>query len=744
MPKVNYITTNFTAGEFSPRLMGRVDIERYRNAAKTLRNCYPLVHGGVRRRGGTIFVGEAGDMTEAVRLVPFVKDAATTHMLEFGDGYVRVYKDGALVLDGNGDPYEIASPYVGAAVHAFDYAQDGDSLYIASGDLPIHRLRRYADATWQLGEVPFQVTPFAEVGLRVSVALTLSDASVGAGRTVTAAAATFLESDVGRAILFETGVAVITAYTSATVVTAEIKSAFPGTSITGTWTLDSSPQTGCTPSQTGTVGDVIQLTLDHDGWRVGEDVGKFVRINEGLVQIVGFGAPPTKVVNAKVFKPLANASKAPALAWTLEASVWNAVDKYPRTITFHEQRLIAGGSEGFPRTVWGSRTGEPFDFTLGTDDADAFAFTLASDESNRIAWVASARNLLVLTYGGEFSIQGGTEKPITPTNVRIRSESNHGATDARPVLVGRELVFVQRAGRKIRALAYQFDFDGYASPDLTVLAEHVTKAVGADGRRGVLGMAYQQEPDPLLWVWLADGRFLSCTLDRDSAVIGWARHETDGAVESMATIPGPDGSQVWLVVKREIAGQTVRYIERMDTHATALANDEGDVYGAVADCAVIAEGAASDTWPVAHLEGAEVVVVADGAYAGRQTVASGQITLARNATKVIAGLPFVPRIELLTPELMTQSGTAQGQQMSTSKIILRVLESGEGLRVNGQEVPFRRFGGGLLDAPPPVFTGDVHVSQTGWDRGLSDIAIEQPLPLPLHLLAVIRELTVNG
>jgi len=49
LAKLAYIQTNFTAGELSPRMMGRVDISRYQNGAKRLENAVIAVQGGVMR-----------------------------------------------------------------------------------------------------------------------------------------------------------------------------------------------------------------------------------------------------------------------------------------------------------------------------------------------------------------------------------------------------------------------------------------------------------------------------------------------------------------------------------------------------------------------------------------------------------------------------------------------------------------------------------------------------------------------
>jgi hypothetical protein len=92
-------------------------------------------------------------------------------------------------------------------------------------------------------------------------------------------------------------------------------------------------------------------------------------------------------------------------------------------------------------------------------------------------------------------------------------------------------MFVQRSGRKVRSFGYRYDFDGFSAVDITALSDHITAS-------GVVWMAYQQEPDFLLWAVRADGKLLSCTIDRDQqpSVIAWALHETDGFVECVASI----------------------------------------------------------------------------------------------------------------------------------------------------------------------------------------------------------------
>lgn len=751
MPKVKVLQSNFSAGELAPQAYGRVDIARYPNAAKRLVNVISRTLGGAVKRPGSQFIAATKDSTKRSRLIPYIINRDQAYMLEVGDLYLRVFKtDGTQVLS-SGSPYEITTPYTEAYVSALDYSQGEDTMYIFHASVYPSRLRTFADAKWDCSAAPFTTTPFSEQGDYPAATLTLSSNTVGTGRTMTASAAVFLASDVGRAILWNAGIAVITGYTSTTQVTVEVKVVFDSATIpSGSWNLDSSPQTTCTPSAKDPVGASITLTLSAAGWRSG-DVGKFVRLNGGLVQLSSYTS--ALICTGKIIKVLTATTAVPALAWTLESSMWGGVNGYPRTGTMHQQRLIVGGTTKNPQTISGSKTGEPLDFTKGTNDDDAFVFTIdtTQDKAGPINYLVSSRDLQVLSDGGEFSMRSGVEKPITPTNVQCKPESGHGSSNVKPVKVGKETLFAQRAGRKVRAFGYRYDEDGYKAPDLTTLGEHITAT-------GIASMALQQEPDPVVWIALKNGRLISLTLDRDLDVIAWNRHETDGAVESVATVPSGDSEQVWMIVRRSVNGSIVRYVERLqqswypiygtsspDPNAFPPA-DEPFSWGFTLDCAVTQDDAAGKTtWTgLGHLEGKTVRCLADGVDMGEFTVTGGQITIQRAAKRVLIGLMFKPRVELLTPEIQMGTGTSQADAMSTNELVIRVLNT-IGANVNGEQViPGRINGPAQLDTAPALFTGDKAATCLGWGKGKSDVVIEQEDPFPFHLLATIRTITVNG
>jgi hypothetical protein len=553
MARAKLSQTSFTGGELSPRVLGHTDVDRYSTGLKQARNMHPVIQGGLKRRPGTLFTAAAATTTPGGSiLIPFVQGRGQAWMLEFSNNAIKVFN-----ADGTDSGVTLVTGYSDSMLGELDYAQSDATMYLFSPYSPVARLQRLGDDVWAISDAPFTQQPFAEIGRQDGPFVTLDAATVGVGRTATAGAAYFLAADVGRGILFEAGIGVITAVGSATSATVEITRAFGDVTLpSGLWTLEGSPQATCTPSAKDPVGAQITLTLSLAGWR-STDVGAMVRINGGLCRISAFTS--TTIVNAVIVRELADVVAAPALAWSLEPTVWGGPYGYPRTGTVHQQRLIVAGSRKFPRTVWGSRVGEPLDFELGTTDDAAFSFTIDSDESSPISYISSAKGIAVFTESGEYSMRGGVEKPITPTNVRIEPESGHGCALVRPANINREILFVQRAGRKVRAYGYRYDFDGFSSVDITALAEHITET-------GVIWLAYQQEPDQLLWAVRADGKLLTCTIDRDQqpSVIGWALHETLGCYECVATIPNGVYDQVWTITHRAAGGAIVRYIERFD------------------------------------------------------------------------------------------------------------------------------------------------------------------------------------
>ena len=133
--KTNSIFTNFTAGELTRRMDGRVDFAKYYNGCEILENMLVYRHGGAFRRPGTYYVAGVKTDSKKVRLKAFEFSVTQAYVLEFGDQYLRFYKDRGQIESG-GVPYEIATPYLEADLFELKFVQSADTLYIVHYRMP--------------------------------------------------------------------------------------------------------------------------------------------------------------------------------------------------------------------------------------------------------------------------------------------------------------------------------------------------------------------------------------------------------------------------------------------------------------------------------------------------------------------------------------------------------------------------------------------------------------------------------
>mgnify|MGYP001343866701 CR=1 FL=1 len=265
------------------------------------------------------------------------------------------------------------------------------------------------------------------------------------------------------------------------------------------------------------------------------DVGRFVFLNSGYAKITAVA----DTTNATIEILTALSSASATEDWRLGA--FSDTTGHPSCVTFFEQRLVFAGTTNQPQTIFFSRSGdyENMDANIGgtVADDDAIIYTIASNQVNAIRFMTATRTLIIGTAGGEFTVSGGgTDSAITPTNILIKKQSNHGSANVDAIAVGNATLFLQRAKRKIRELAYNFDVDGYIAPDMTILAEHITEG-------GVSQIAYQQEPNQIIYAVRGDGELIGLTYQREQQVTAWHR-QVFGGKFNQATITVTDFANI--------------------------------------------------------------------------------------------------------------------------------------------------------------------------------------------------------
>jgi hypothetical protein len=149
MARVHPFQSNFTAGELSPRLEGQIDFKKYFNGCSELTNMIVYPHGGATRRGGMYFVSEVKTSSKEVRLIPFEFNVTQSYVLEFGDTYIRFYKDNGQIQSG-GSAYEISSPYLEAELTELHFAQSADIMYVCHSNHAPRKLSRTGHTSWTL------------------------------------------------------------------------------------------------------------------------------------------------------------------------------------------------------------------------------------------------------------------------------------------------------------------------------------------------------------------------------------------------------------------------------------------------------------------------------------------------------------------------------------------------------------------------------------------------------------------
>ena len=196
MAKVTPIQTNFTGGEISPRLLGRVDLTKYTSSVQRCENfiCFP--HGGITKRSGTRFIAEVKDSSKKVRLIPFIFSTVQAYVLEFGDGYVRFYRNEGQIenISPLVGPYEIVSPYAEADLDDLKFTQSADILYLTHPNYQTRKLSRTGHNAWTFSLLEHIDGPYGDIN---TTSTTLSCTHTTGTATVTASSTTGINNNAG-------------------------------------------------------------------------------------------------------------------------------------------------------------------------------------------------------------------------------------------------------------------------------------------------------------------------------------------------------------------------------------------------------------------------------------------------------------------------------------------------------------------------------------------------------------------
>jgi len=642
---------------------------------------------------------------------------------------------------------EILNPYLESELRDVQYAQSADVMFMTHPSHQVQKMSRFSHVLWTFAAVAFLDGPYNPRNYDSTFILTTTGTyTVGGTCTITASGS------------------------------------------------------GFTPFTAANIGEPIRLQDESD-------TTKYF-----WAEIAGFSSSTVVTATVKVAVPT-ELQGSGTYKWNLAA--FTAANGYPATVGLSGQRVWFGATTTKPQTFWGSVLADLDIFSLGTDADLAIIFTLAAKKPHKIQWIAGlGRGLIVGTRGGEWNIHGG-DSPITPTNIQADPKTSRGSDKIQPIEAGYALLMVQKFGHKLRELKTDFETAGYIAPDLTIMAEHLTRT------SKIVDVAYQAERESVVWAVLDNGDLVAMTYEPEQKVVAWHHHETQGTFEAVTSIPGTNADDVYAIIKRTINGTTKRFVEllmptvfdgihnafyvdsgltytgpvytvtaisaanpcvvRIDIGSEAysftgdgdqslqfsgvegMTEVNGDTYtiqssalvsGTVYDVtlnldsteytAYVSGGSAQygikNVTGLTHLEGMEVVILADGGVEDTQNVTSGAVVLSEPAAVIHIGLGYRSAVDFLEPDSGAQNGTSMGKLKRYNNIKVLLSETA-GCKINGEQVPFRRIND-EMGKPVELFSGLKDVENLGWDREAL-VTVEQIQPLPMNVLMMTGTLTTS-
>ena len=786
------LNTAFNSGELSPLLRYRVDLDKKYLGVETMENFLVKPQGTAMRRAGTLYVADADGVSH---LVPFEYSTDDAYVLAFSDSNIWYFRSvlgvAGQILDTDDAIYATSTVYDEDQISEIQYVQSNDVMYIVHPDDPPQKLTRLDHDSWTIADVDWTWGPFLDQNITTT---TITPSATTGTITLTASAATFTAANVGSLykIIEKSDNSAIDGTLDENESSTEVAVEGDGLlTLEGTWTglvtlqksvIDADSWEPVYPKLNGDAANIEYSFNESDAgyeyrvtmtdWSAGSCDYTLTSYNSdvsGYVKVTAFTS--TTEVTATVTSTLAGTDA--TTKWAEGA--WSSRRGYPRAICIYQNRLCLAGTTYQPNGFWTSASGDFESMRESTLDNGAIVYEVSSAKQNPILWLQDKNGVIAGTSGSVIRIfSQSSTSVLTPASIGSERQAEAGSADMQPVLIGDSIVFVDRNRRRVRDIIYDLQSDGFVSPELTVMAEHITSP-------GLIDVAVQSRPDDIIWYIRSDGQLVSLTYNRNEGVAGWARHITDGTFESVAVIPGDDEDQVWVVVNRS-AG---RYVEQMQPQDWGT--DPND--GWFVDSGLAYSGILTDTITgLNHLEGETVQVMVTkgydytitssstvaygsgaygaGVYPGSSpaelsaskasfttaTVSGGEIDLSDiKVNRATIGLPYTSTFLTFPIEVQTQSGFSIGYKKKIYEIdacFYKTMTGTYGLKEQFTEPTMYDL---MFDEWPDTtngsndpYTGLIRLEVDGGWSDEVQIKFLQEDPFPFNITALQTKLEVSS
>ncbi len=677
---VRYTQKSFTGGVLSPSLYARNDLAKYEVGLKVLKNGFVRAEGCVSNRSGLELVCEVKDSSSPVRLIPFSFNTEQTYIIELGNKYARFIKDAGQILTPETlKPVEITTPYLSKDLFNIKYAQNADVLTLCHNNYKPYELSRLSHYNWSLTAIDFkpQILPPENV-----------TASWTGGKehpntykyVVTAVKAdSYEESNRSNEVSVE----------------GEIESSW---------------------------GTTEFITINFSAVQGAVEYNIYRSVN-GIFAYVGTTSSTT-FKDDKIEPDLT--STAPVFTNPFEKN------NNPACVNYFQQRKVFACLKNSPQQLVASQTATNNNFNISRPLAasDSINITLSEREVNEIRHIIAMNDMILLTSGGEWKLNGSDGAFSASSSLVASPQSFYGCSHVAPVVSGNMILFVQSGGSVIRDLGYTYMSNSYDGEELSIFANHLFEG------KQVVDMAYSKEPYRILWCVMSDGTLNALTYNKKQEVSGWHQHDTKGKFEAVAVVRENFEDVPYFVVKREINGKTKRFIERMASRIVDKTEN-----GIFLDCSLKYKGnPVQKISGLDHLEGEEITILADNSIIKGKKVVNGSVSLDYPASNILAGLPYEFELETLN----LQGENTHGLLKIVNSISVQVDKSREDFFMLGNDSK-------LVENPRSIksindsnylHSGNVDVYAFSNYTDEAVVHIKQLYPFPLTINSISMDVSV--
>ena len=758
MARVRVPLNNFQFGEVSPALTSRTDTKVYTNAAEQVRNFFIRSEGGLKKRTGTKRLANFGSspsftatasLRQSVRIEPFIFSDDEKYIIAFSNTRIEIFQinpsTGAVSsIQAITSQSWLVNTTSASYLEEITFAQQGDLMFICHNTFQTRILERTGLTSFAVSTFNFDTSRdgndiFQPYFAFQSLGTTITSSSTGESATATTLTTSsdyFVSGHVGTDLVIGETRARITGVTNATTAAATLQDVltqqleidslktFEGSGTVRVTKALHGLATGASVKfeRSGAVGGIANSNIN--GTRSitavpDENTFEFTAGGSATATSSAIGGGSPRIVTGAATTEFSEMSYSPLRG-------------YPAAVTFHQNRLWFGGTLAQPDGIWGSKSGQFFNFDIGdASDNDALDLTANVGEIFSIRHLVSNRDLQVFTTGAELFVQAPTDKPVTPANAQIRRQTPYGASFVKPTVFDGATLFIQKTGSALREFLFTDSEAAYTSVAVSGLAPHlILDPVQMTSIKGALNRS-----ESYAFLINNDGTIAVFYSVRGDQKAGWTLWDTQGTWHSICAVH----ERLFVVCARDDgSGTTKLFLEEFQTD---MPMDFCDTFS----------GSSSAFGSLgSHFANNAVVKATNGNdFLGSFTVAGAAIdasAIKSGLSQAFIGYGFTPTLKTLPIDASIQGGPLTGEPRQIPKVILDLFSTlavsvqGPSGTSTTRDLVIRNttdsVSGGLMERS--AVTGKEEFRLLGYSRD-PRVIVSQSFPLDLQINGMIVE-----